>query len=184
MLSELSYSWLPDIPLPDALEIVDARNRPLLVMPCGEALQQQLPHRAVALLVQQGRQFLLLRRRDIWDVAAFAPLPAGESCQMTAQALQAHLALPPGPLRQMALLAPTASVPCFVALFVLRLKKQSVLPAADGVLRIDADALAGLQAMPDAPLSPLVRSMPPQLLADAISDARAAARRNRAHAAA
>lgn len=173
-----------DMPLPAALEIVDGRNRPLLVMPCADALRQRLPHRAVALLPRLRRRFFLLHRRSFWDVAGLAPLPAGESCVQTAQNLLAYLHLPPCPLSRPVLLPPDGELPCFVTLFAARLHAEPAFPPDWDALSVDADALAGLQALPDAPLSPLLRRLNPQWLRDDdMPAARSAARRNRAQAA-
>lgn len=173
----------PYIPLPDALEIVDGRNRPLLVMPCADALRQRLPHRAVALLPQVQKQFFLIRRRAVWDVAGIVPLPAGESCALTAQQLLERLGLPPCPLSRLALLPPDDAAPCFVELFAARLHAEPRFPDAWEALPVDADALKGLQALPDAPLSPLLRRIEPQWLRYGVA-ARSAARRSSSQAAA
>ena len=104
MMSFMPYvESAPDMPLPDALEVVDARNRPLLVMPCADVLRQRLPHRAVALLPHLRQHFFLMRRRSVWDVAGIVPLPAGESCALTAQQLVDRLGLPPCRLSRIAL---------------------------------------------------------------------------------
>ncbi len=151
--------------LPDALEIVDNRNRPLLVMPCADALRQGLPHRAVALLPRLRREgFLLLRRGAVWDAAGLAPVPAGESAEQTAQNLRERLGLPPAPLRRAEPFPPDAAFPCFLDVFVARLHALPALPAAWEALPVDADALNGLLAMSDAPLSPLLRRIAPRLL--------------------
>lgn len=168
------------MPLPDALEIVDGRNRPLLVMPCAEALRQGLPHRAVALLPHLRGQFFLVRRRDLWDVAALAPLPAGESGAVTAQQLLDRLRLPPCSLRRITLLPPEEGLPCFVELFAARLHTAPAFPDAWEALAVDAATLDGLQRMPEAPLSALLRRLSPRLLRDYVPTA-AAARRNRPH---
>ena len=185
MMSSMPYTEsAADMPLPDALEIVDGRNRLLLVMPCAEALRQGLPHRAVALLPHLRRRFFLLRRHELWDVAALAPLPAGRSRMDTALGLLERLGLPPCPLERLALLPPAADAPCFVDVFAARLRAAPDFPETWEALPVDADALAGLQALPDAPLSPLLRRIPPQLLRDCSSAARSAARRSSPHTAA
>ena len=184
-MSSIPYAdSVPDIPLPDALEVVDGRNRPLLIMPCADVLRQRLPHRAVALLPHLRRHFFLMRRRSVWDVAGIVPLPAGESCARTAQQLLERLCLPPCPLSRMALLPPDEDSPCFVELFAARLHGEPRFPEAWDALSVDADALAGLQALPDAPLSPLLRRITPQSLRDYGLAARSAARRNSSQAAA
>lgn len=172
--------FAPDMPLPDALEIVDTRNRPLLVMPCAEALRQRLPHRAVALLPCLRRQFFLVRRRDLWDVAALAPLPAGESAAVTAQNLLAYLPLPPCSLHRIALLPPGEDLPCFVELFAARLRAVPAFPAAWEALPVDAATLAGFQEMPEAPLAAVLRRLPPQPLREC-APAAAAARHSKPH---
>lgn len=185
MMSSMPYAdSAAGMPLPESLEIVDDHNRLLLVMPRAEALRQGLAHRAVALLPHLRRRFFLLRRRDVWDVAALAPLPAGRSRMDTARELLERLGLPPCPLERLTLLPPDADVPCFVELLAARLHAAPDFPEAWEALPVDADALAGLQAMPDAPLSPLLRRIPPQLLRDGSPAALSAARRNRPHAAA
>lgn len=174
----------PDMPLPDALEVVDARNRPLLVMPCADVLRQRLPHRAVALLPHLRRHFFLIRRRSVWDVAGIVPLPAGESCTLTARQLLERLGLPPCRLSRIALLPPDRDAPCFVELFAARLHAAPRFPEAWEAMAVDVDALTGLQALTDAPLSPLLRRIEPQWLRDYGMAARSAARRNNSQAAA
>ena len=176
-------SALP-MPMPDALEVVDGRNRPLLVMPCADVLRQRLLHRAVALLPHLRQHFFLMRRRSVWDVAGIVPLPAGESCALTAQQLLEQSGLPPCPLSRIALLPPDADFPCFVELFAARLHAEPRFPAAWEALSVDADALTGLQALPDAPLSPLLRRIEPQWLRDYGMAARSAPRRSSSQAAA
>ncbi len=172
------------MPMPDALEVVDGRNRPLLVMPCADVLRQRLLHRAVALLPHLRQHFFLMRRRSVWDVAGIVPLPAGESCALTAQQLLEQSGLPPCPLSRIALLPPDADFPCFVELFAARLHAEPRFPAAWEALSVDADALTGLQALPDAPLSPLLRRIEPQWLRDYGMAARSAPRRSSSQAAA
>lgn len=176
-------SALP-MPMPDALEVVDGRNRPLLVMPCADVLRQRLLHRAVALLPHLRQHFFLMRRRSVWDVAGIVPLSAGESCALTAQQLLEQSGLPPCPLSRIALLPPDADFPCFVELFAARLHAEPRFPAAWEALSVDADALTGLQALPDAPLSPLLRRIEPQWLRDYGMAARSAPRRSSSQAAA
>ena len=176
-------SALP-MPMPDALEVVDGRNRPLLVMPCADVLRQRLLHRAVALLPHLRQHFFLMRRRSVWDVAGIVPLPAGESCALTAQQLLEQSGLPPCPLSRIALLPPDADFPCFVELFAARLHAEPRFPAAWEALSVDADALTGLQALPDAPLSPLLRRIEPQWLRYYGMAARSAPRRSSSQAAA
>ncbi|MDM8215145.1 hypothetical protein QUW15_03050 [Desulfovibrio piger] len=185
MMLSMPYadSALP-MPMPDALEVVDGRNRPLLVMPCADVLRQRLLHRAVALLPHLRQHFFLMRRRSVWDVAGIVPLPAGESCALTAQQLLEQSGLPPCPLSRIALLPPDADFPCFVELFAARLHAEPRFPEAWEALSVDADALTGLQALPDAPLSPLLRRIKPQWLRDYGMAARSAPRRSSSQAAA
>lgn len=185
MMSFMPYvESAPDMPLPDALEVVDARNKPLLVMPCADVLRQRLPHRAVALLPHLRQHFFLMRRRSVWDVAGIVPLPAGESCALTAQQLVDRLGLPPCRLSRIALLPPDRDTPCFVELFAARLHAAPRFPEAWEALSVDTDALKGLQALPDAPLSPLLRRIEPQWLRDYDVAARSAARHSSSQAAA
>jgi isopentenyl-diphosphate Delta-isomerase len=72
---------------PELLEVVDATNRPLLILPREEVHRQQLLHRSVLVLVfdEQNRLFLQKRSRTKevypgrWDVSASGHILAGES---------------------------------------------------------------------------------------------------------
>jgi isopentenyl-diphosphate Delta-isomerase len=71
----------------ELLEVVDSRNRPLLVLPRELVHRQQLFHRSVLVLVfdQQSRVFLQKRSRTKmvypgrWDVSSSGHVLAGES---------------------------------------------------------------------------------------------------------
>lgn len=54
-------------PAPDLVEVVDAGNRPLLVMPLPEVHRQLLPHRSVVVLVYNQENKLYLRKRTAGD---------------------------------------------------------------------------------------------------------------------
>jgi isopentenyl-diphosphate Delta-isomerase len=80
-------------PLPiepdELLDVVDSRNRPLLVLPRAQVHRQQLFHRSVLILVfdQHNRLFLQKRSRaklaypGRWDVSSSGHVLAGESSE-------------------------------------------------------------------------------------------------------
>lgn len=69
------------------VEILDALSRCVAVMPAAEARRQLLPHRTVAILLQDADERFYLRRRTLgrfggtkhWDVSARGQVWAGES---------------------------------------------------------------------------------------------------------
>jgi isopentenyl-diphosphate Delta-isomerase len=72
---------------PELLDVVDTKNRPLLVLPREEVHRQQLLHRSVLVLVFDGQNRLFLQKRSRtkeaypsrWDVSASGHIRAGES---------------------------------------------------------------------------------------------------------
>lgn len=87
---------------PELVDIVDQNDRPVMVMPLGEAHRQALPHRAVLVLVydKQGRLYLQKRgpHKNLYpnryDLSATGHVRAGESRQKAAaRELQEELGL-------------------------------------------------------------------------------------------
>jgi len=74
---------------PELIEIVDASDTPLGVMPLDEAHRQALPHRSVLVLVFDAAGRIYLQRRcrakalypGRWDLSATGHVQAGESRQ-------------------------------------------------------------------------------------------------------
>ena len=77
----------PPPPLPELVEVVDLRDRPLAVVPLAEAHRQVLLHRAVLVLVYNREGKVFLQRRSNakqlfpgrWDLSATGHVQAGES---------------------------------------------------------------------------------------------------------
>ncbi len=76
-------------PPQELVDIVDARDRPIMVMPLAEAHRQGLFHRSVRVLVYDGRGKLYLQKRTArkslypgrFDLSATGHVRAGESRQ-------------------------------------------------------------------------------------------------------
>ncbi|WP_428558972.1 MAG: NUDIX hydrolase [Solidesulfovibrio sp. DCME] len=92
----------PTGPSPELVDIVDATDRPLLVMPLAEAHRQGLFHRSVMVLVFNDQGKLYLQKRgpqkslypNRFDLSATGHVRAGESRQeAAARELQEELGL-------------------------------------------------------------------------------------------
>lgn len=74
------------------MDVVDLRDRPLMVMNLYDVHQQQLPHRSVLIILldRQGRAYLQRRSPEKrlypgrWDVSASGHVKAGESREAAA----------------------------------------------------------------------------------------------------
>ncbi|MDO5484366.1 MAG: NUDIX hydrolase, partial [Desulfovibrionaceae bacterium] len=71
------------------LEVVDSRNTPLCLMPATTVARQELPHRAVAVLLRDNAGRFLLKQTSGqgWDFSSHAALPAGQANEDLARAL-------------------------------------------------------------------------------------------------
>lgn len=80
------------------LEVVDYRNRPLLVLEADEVHRQNLCHRRVQILVHDQRRRLLLQKRSshrkthahFWDTSANGHVLAGEAHEESALSCLYH----------------------------------------------------------------------------------------------
>ena len=154
-------------------------------MPCADVLRQRLPHRAVALLPHLRQHFFLMRRRSVWDVAGIVPLPCGRKLRPDGAAAGGPAGPAALPLSRIALAAAGQRHPLLRgALCRTPARRPPAFPEAWEALSVDTDALKGLQALPDAPLSPLLRRIEPQWLRDYDVAARSAARHSSSQAAA
>jgi hypothetical protein len=74
------------IPTDDLIEIIDEAGRPLLVMPQRLAIRQNLRHKRILVcLCNPAGDIFLHPRGGLWDLAASAPVLAGESRYDAAQ---------------------------------------------------------------------------------------------------
>lgn len=145
-------------------EVVDAHDRPLLVMHAADILAQGLRHRRVILLPRCGGRVLLFRREGLWTFPG-APVAAGRSRAEQALLLAEEAGLEDCPIRLL-----SGPDPCLemgnalLSVFVAGLSPSRALTFADGdALSLDANEVAGvLAATPDL-LSPLVRPLAPLL---------------------
>ncbi|WP_022662865.1 NUDIX hydrolase [Paucidesulfovibrio longus] len=72
---------------PKSVEVMDTRNRPLLVMPLPDVHRQLLPHRSVTVLIYDQENKLFLQKRSHkksifpgrWDVSSSGHVLAGEA---------------------------------------------------------------------------------------------------------
>lgn len=95
----------------ELVEVVDATDRPVAVMPLREVHRQRLLHRSVFVLVYGPGGKVFLQRRSLrkaqfpgrYDVSASGHVQAGESrLQAALRELSEELGLTPGTLRELA----------------------------------------------------------------------------------
>lgn len=147
----------PTGPSPELVDIVDATDRPLLVMPLAEAHRQGLFHRSVMVLVYNDQGKLYLQKRgpqkslypNRFDLSATGHVRAGESRQeAAARELQEELGLTAPSLAWLdAVPASEETAYEFVTLFTAGRLNQPPRPNPDevaGGVFVDAAELAAL----------------------------------------
>lgn len=96
------------VSLPESVEVVDVRNRPLLIMPLADVHSQLLLHRSVVCLVYDQQEKLYLQKRSAnknafsgrWDVSTSGHILPGESAkEATLRELRTELAIEADRLR-------------------------------------------------------------------------------------
>jgi isopentenyl-diphosphate Delta-isomerase len=141
----------------ELLEVVDAANRPLLVLPREEVHRQQLLHRSVLVLVYNERSRLFLQKRSRtkevypgrWDVSASGHILAGESREEAAlRELREELGYLPGRLElRQEIQASPATDQEFVTLYFTRCNGSEIrsnpLEIEDGCF-VDHEELGGM----------------------------------------
>lgn len=147
------------------LDVVDSHNVPLCRMRAQDVTGQQLPSRAVGLLVRdrQGR-FLLTRQSDArWGLPALTPLPAGQSHEELATDLLRTHWRQEGRVALQGLLPPAPPTRCaFLYVYATRLATSlaaAVARVPDTQLLVTPDELHGLARHFPALLSPLWHSL-------------------------
>lgn len=80
------FSTYPPIPHAEELiEVIDASDKPFLLMPKAEVLRQGLPHRGVVVAVRSGKKRILVSKQALanadgtWELSAHTRIRAGES---------------------------------------------------------------------------------------------------------
>lgn len=147
------------IPRAELVEVVDAANRPLCVMPLDEVHRQGLYHRSVLVLVHDPLGRLYLQRRSRaksvypgrYDLSATGHVKAGEAVADAARReLFEELAVRPERLVERGRVAASRETAFeFVTLFSAGVVHDAIRPdpvELDGGLFVDRDELACLVA--------------------------------------
>lgn len=95
MSSQMKRQTAP-VPTGPRIEILDTADKPLMVMPVGPALKQDLRHKTVMVCLRNTRGHLFMRKcpaggdiaySGLWNVAASGIVLAEEACRDTAARL-------------------------------------------------------------------------------------------------
>ena len=141
-------------------EVVDEADTPFCLMPEEHLLRQGLRHRAVALLLRDGRMLLRPHPRSGWEFSSLA-LPwameaAEDCCRRLLETDWALRATSPRLLRRVDACAETGMA--FLTLFETRISAAAArVFAAEGLPLLDGIELAGLARQEEPLLSPLLR---------------------------
>ena len=145
------------------IEIVDARNRPIGVMPYGSVVRQRLRYRSVAMLLRDsaGRFLLSFQKGSGWNFSFIAPVLAGQAYETCAALTLRKQWDIQGRMLSIGLLPPCEeNGNCFVAIFEARLP-QVMIPGLTGEperhLLLSYDELRGLNTHFNDMLTPYVR---------------------------
>ncbi|MGE4292576.1 MAG: NUDIX domain-containing protein [Desulfovibrio sp.] len=128
---------------PKSVEVMDVRNRPLMVMPLPDVHRQLLPHRAVTVLVYDQENKLYLQKRSHaksifpgrWDVSSSGHVLPRESAKEAAlRELRFELGIEAEKLRFVQQLPASPGTGFeFTTVFALGRHHQEVEPNADEV---------------------------------------------------
>ena len=165
------------------LEVVDNKDRPLLIMPGEQALNQHLPHRKVRVALRDTKGRLLLVRPSLADGSAGQwTLPgtrtrAGESREDAAlRALAEILGITQTEVRGTERREPSPACSGKTAFFTATLEEGAARMQTVGegeVLFVDNDELQGLAThFPDLLMRELVQSIESGYLAAVLEEAR------------
>ncbi|MBQ9407303.1 MAG: NUDIX hydrolase [Desulfovibrio sp.] len=144
------------------LEVVDASNKTLCLMPVLSVQEQHLPCKAVGLLLRdRSGRFLLTHRQEVgWDVSSFDLLRAGHSHEQTASELLHGDWGQEGCVHALGLVSPDpGGSPTFTYLYEARIPTTLAHNAARDAashLLVDYDELHGLTANFASIFSPLL----------------------------